>query len=107
MLADFFRDEIVPTAEFLSQTRNRLLSTGTEESMDSFFVARVKTSLDPADFEINLNDLEEVKRRLHELWPGSGQDVVTRLITKIIDLAPHFDSTEELEDVSPFIYVMF
>ena len=64
--------------------------------------------MDAADFELDLDDLEEVKRKLCDLWQGSPQtELLSELLDNILKLSPRFEDSEELEDVSPYIYVMF
>ena len=61
----------------------------------------------PADFELNLDDHQEIIGRLGELWQGAEHDILRELSEKILALAPAFDGVEDVDEVSPFIYVMF
>jgi hypothetical protein len=80
-LTNFFDNRIAPVARALKKQDFQLLDDGREvNNSESYFVRRPQTIMDAADFE---------------------------LLGNILKLAPRFENSEELDDVSPFIYVMF
>ena len=105
-LASFFNKEFLEAARLLSEAGVEPL-VGTDPDCESYYIQRQKTSMNPSDFEIDLEDLEEVKQRLGELWRGRESAILADLSQKILELTPRFATVEEVEDVSPYIYVMF
>ena len=85
----------------------QLLAADLDGERESYHIRRERTSMEPADFELNLEDMDEVRRWLSDRWQGPGSEALAHLLEKILQLAPHFDSVEEVEDVSPDMYVMF
>ena len=106
-LAKLFDKEFARASRELSERGVELLSAGPDPSRDSYYVRRQKTTLEPADFEMDLQDWDEVARRLTDQWTDGTADVGAKLSIKIIEMAPQFESVEQTEDVSPNIYVMF
>ncbi|MBM3301162.1 MAG: hypothetical protein FJY85_14550 [Deltaproteobacteria bacterium] len=106
-LLSFFQSELSETARSLREQGAQLLVPGPDSESTTYYIRRSKTRMEPADFELKLTDLAEVRQRLRGLWKGAEETTLGNLTDKILALAPHFDSIEDTEEVSPFVYVMF
>ena len=78
-----------------------------DPSLGTYYTRRQQRSMEPSDFQLDLEDLEWVKRAMNEIARASGADRLGDLYEKILDLADGFEPVGEVEDVSPYIYVMF
>lgn len=107
VLVAFFEREFGRAAQLLSEQGVQLLVPGPDGECASYYVERRKRAMEPADFELNLGNLDEVQRSLRKLWKGPESFILADLSEKILALAPRYNTVEEIEDVSPFIYVMF
>jgi hypothetical protein len=107
VLVAFFEQEFVTAAQRLAERSVRLLESAPNNGCATYYTPRQKRTMEPADFEWDLGNVEEVKQALRELWNGSEADVLSDLSDRILALAPRYASVEEVEEVSPFIYVMF
>lgn len=107
VLVSFFEREFGQAARLLAKQDIELLAPGPDGECVTYYVERQGRALEPADFELNLEDLQEVKRTLRGLWKGPESFILADVSDKILALAPRYASVEEVEDVSPFIYVMF
>lgn len=107
LLVSFFNREFVPVARLLSEEGVQLIEPGPDRECETYYIPRQKRSIDHADFELNLEDSDEVKRDLQKLWKGSESFILTDLSNKILALSSLFADVETAADVSPFIYVMF
>ena len=106
-LVAIFECEFVPAAQHLSRNGIETLTTGFDPACSSYYRQRDKTGMEPADFEMNLDDLEEVKRHWRSYWTPAECEILEGLLNKVLALAVNYKSVRSAEDVSPFIYAMF
>jgi hypothetical protein len=107
LLATLFHDEIVPIGKACRLSGTRLLDMGPDPVRDSYYVRRTRTRMEPADFELDLATPEGVRAALGTLDLADGSPAITRLVERIIQLAPAFDELEDSSSVSPYVYAMF
>lgn len=106
-LSSFYEREFPQSAKLLSDKGIQLLADRPDSMASTYFIQRRKPNIEPADFELDLEDLEKVRQYLRERWAGPERDALAELTEKILALAPQFASVEQKTDVSPFMYVMF
>jgi hypothetical protein len=106
-LVDVFEHEFTAAARRLGRLGLQPLETGFDKAASSYYREREKTQLDPSDFELNLDDPEDVKRHFRRGWTKDETEVLEELVDKILTLADVCDDVEQSTDVSPFIYAMF
>lgn len=103
----FYENNFARAARFLSEQSVRLLESEVGKDRATYYVVREKRSMNPIDFEINLENLDEVKQALRKLWAEAETSTLSDLTNKILSLSEYFKETQADEDVSPFIYAMF
>jgi hypothetical protein len=106
-LVEVFEREFAVAAERLREMGLQPLETGFDKTASSYYREREKTQLDRSDFELNLDDPEDVKRHFRRNWTRDETEVLEELVGHILALADVCDDVEQSTDVSPFIYAMF
>lgn len=108
LLISFFQEEFKRAAELLSKEGVKLLVTEPDPNCETYYIQRQKTTIEQADFEIDLDNMEQLKQALEQLCKTPEERLIlVDLFEKILNLAPLYESVEQTEEVSPFIYVMF
>ena len=106
-LVAIFEREFVPVARRLSEQGIETLVTGFDAECASYYIPRKRKQLSRADFELNLDDLEEVKRYFRSGWTDAESEILSDLLEQILALSVNYESVQIDEDVSPFVYAMF
>ena len=107
LLDSIYKEEFLRTARELSEQSVQLLADRPDPELQSYFIERERKEIQSEDFMLDLDDLKQVKQQLSKLSDGSEAEPLSRLFDKILALADHFESVDEVEDVSEYIYVMF
>ncbi len=100
---DFFSTKLVPVANELRESNIQLMPLGPDDSVDSWYVDY------PTDREELFSfDSSKIEAELRQLWSSQEQPQLLGLCEPIGALAEKLaGQTEDEDDVSPFIYVMF
>lgn len=106
-LTEVFEKEFVRAAEQLREAGISPLEIGFDDALSSYYVKRKKLQLERKDFELDLDDPEDIKRRFRQGWSEAEAKVLEGLVDKILALANVCDEVEQSTDVSPFVYAMF
>jgi hypothetical protein len=107
---EFFFEELVPLAKKLHVKYDSVFFLKKpDNSVNTYFVNRIKATMDPGDFETGgCNSPEDLKKALIRLWLDEGYSELSLLAEGIVKLAESFHQAEDQSsEVSPFIYVMF
>lgn len=105
----FFEEELLPAAERRRREGRAAFPSGPAPEALSYFKARRRPSMAPADFEqAGIETPEALSTALTDLWRGRGDADLAALAPGVARLAELLRRREEqTDDVSPFIYVMF
>ncbi len=108
-IEDFFKHELLPVSRKVKEIRKAYFANDFDETAPSYFVNRMKISMNKDDFENGaVSGPNNFEKQLESLWMSQSQYELITLKASLADLAKSLIVTEELdEDVSPFIYVMF
>ena len=110
--ADRFFDEILtPLAATFRARGKRLLDDDPAPSAESYFSRPRRTSMAPADFDLDLESGEQFVDALMVLWGAEGITELESCRNDLIALIEGFrkeaTDAEEDPDVSPFVYAMY
>ena len=106
-LVEVFEREFSVAARRLQNMGLKPLETGFDQTASSYYVEREQTQLEKSDFELDLDDPDDVKRHFRRGWTREETEVLADLVDHILALADVCDDVEQSTDVSPFIYAMF
>ena len=106
-LVEVFEREFAVAARRLQSLGIKPLETGFDKTAASYYLEREQTQLEKSDFELNLDDPDDVKRHFRRGWSEEETAVLAQLVDHILELADVCDDVEQSTDVSPFIYAMF
>jgi hypothetical protein len=105
-LASLYEREFAATAKRLSERGVQLIAPGPDPSCATYYVERQRI-MTRADFTLELDDTDDVKRAFHQLWTDVETSLLADLLERILALSVRQDSLRPEQDVSAFIYAMF
>jgi hypothetical protein len=102
-LEEFFEQQLVPIAEKLRENDIQLLALEFSDNESSWYVPYVDEGPEVFSF-----DVDQLEQELRDLWRDQQDAVLLELKKSLADLARdlHRESDDD-DDVSPFVYVMF
>ena len=105
----YFYEELLPVAKKVLAERKGLFPVAAEPELGTYFTARQHEKASSTDFEIHgCESPEQLAHALGQMWSSQGYPELGALAESMSKLARtlHF-VTEQSDEISPFIYVMF
>ena len=102
-LEDFFKQQLVPIAEKLRENDIQLLALEFSDNESSWYVPYVDEGPEVFSF-----DVDQLEQELRDLWRDQQDAVLLELKKSLANLARDlYRESEDDDDVSPFVSVMF
>lgn len=107
MLVSFFEREFIPIVKSLGEHDIQVIVPAPNKHCPTYYIEREKMVMEPADFELDLADVEKLMLFLEQLWSGPEAALLADLFRKILAFAPRYQEESASDEVSPHIYAMF
>ena len=102
-LEEFFERQLVPIAEKLRANDIQVLALEFSDNESSWYVPHIDEGPEVFSF-----DVDQLEQELRDLWRDQQDAVLLELKKSLADLARDlYRESEDDDDVSPFVYVMF